>query len=166
MSNTVRRCLSYTTFYLRPIGHQRNAWLTSMADQSAQRYNSSDTNHVHHSKIPPSPTWQPVKMTQPTQVPGEVVDKLERLALVDFQNQEGVECLEKAIQFADQLHSVDSAGVEPMDSVLYDRSMYLRKDSINEGECAEALLQLSNHVVDEYFVAPPGNIPLVRNEER
>lgn len=59
--------------------------------------------------------------SQATQVPGEVVDKLERLALVDFRNHEGIDCLEKAIQFADQLHFVDSAGVEPLDSVLYDR---------------------------------------------
>ena len=58
---------------------------------------------------------------QATEVPSEVVDKLERLALVDFRNQEGIECLEKAIQFADQLRNVNSAAVEPMDSVLYDR---------------------------------------------
>ena len=51
----------------------------------------------------------------------DLVDQLERLALVDFRNQEGLICLEKAIQFANQLHAVNTDGVEPMDSVLEDR---------------------------------------------
>lgn len=49
------------------------------------------------------------------------MDKLERLALVDFRTKQGLECLQKAIRFADQLHVVDTSGVEPMDSVLEDR---------------------------------------------
>ena len=49
------------------------------------------------------------------------MDKLERLALVDFRTKQGLACLEKAIRFADQLHVVDTSGVEPMDSVLEDR---------------------------------------------
>ena len=49
------------------------------------------------------------------------MDKLERLALVDFRTKEGLICLEKAIQFADQLHVVNTNGVEPMDSVLEER---------------------------------------------
>uniref|UniRef100_A0A3Q1G8V5 Glutamyl-tRNA(Gln) amidotransferase subunit C, mitochondrial n=1 Tax=Acanthochromis polyacanthus TaxID=80966 RepID=A0A3Q1G8V5_9TELE len=58
---------------------------------------------------------------QPAQIPADLVDKLERLALVDFRTKQGLECLEKAIRFADQLHVVDTSGVEPMDSVLEDR---------------------------------------------
>ena len=52
------------------------------------------------------------------QVPADLVDKLERLALVDFRTKEGLVCLQRAIRFADQLHVVDTSGVEPMDSVL------------------------------------------------
>lgn len=51
----------------------------------------------------------------------EVLDHLEHLALVDFRDSEGVERLQKAIQFADKLHEVNTDGVEPMDSVLEDR---------------------------------------------
>lgn len=51
----------------------------------------------------------------------EVLEHLEHLALVDFRDAEGVERLQKAIQFADQLHEVNTDGVEPMDSVLEDR---------------------------------------------
>ncbi|KAJ8378240.1 hypothetical protein AAFF_G00244440 [Aldrovandia affinis] len=103
---------------------------------------------------------------QPTQVPLDLVDKLERLALVDFRNQDAVVCLEKAIRFADQLHTINTEGVEPMDSVLEDRALYLRDDHVEEGGCAEVLLQLSKNTVEEYFVAPPGNIPLPEREGR
>ncbi|KAJ8263635.1 hypothetical protein COCON_G00160920, partial [Conger conger] len=95
-----------------------------------------------------------------------LVDKLERLALVDFRNQDAVACLEKAIRFADQLHVVNTDGVEPMDSVLEDRALYLRDDRVEEGNCAEQLLQLSKHTMEEYFLAPPGNIPLPERGER
>ncbi|XP_067911329.1 glutamyl-tRNA(Gln) amidotransferase subunit C, mitochondrial isoform X2 [Heterodontus francisci] len=96
----------------------------------------------------------------------EMIDHLERLALVDFRNQEGVERLADAIQFASQLHVVDTEGVEPMDSVLEDRPLYLRADEVTDGYCAEVVLSNARHVVEEYLVAPPGNIPLPKKEER
>ncbi|KAL7839220.1 hypothetical protein SRHO_G00258780 [Serrasalmus rhombeus] len=131
--------------------------------------NRSSSNAAFSSKIPQFPTWKPVAESQlppPTKVSLDLVDKLERLALVDFGNQEGVNCLEKAIRFADQLHVVNTDGVEPMDSVLEDRPLYLREDTVREGDCAEELLRLSKNIVEEYFVAPPGNIPLPTREER
>ncbi|XP_009641172.2 glutamyl-tRNA(Gln) amidotransferase subunit C, mitochondrial [Egretta garzetta] len=96
----------------------------------------------------------------------EVLDHLERLALVDFRDAEGVERLQKAIQFADQLHEVNTDGVEPMDSVLEDRCLYLREDDVTEGNCTNELLENAREKVEEYFVAPPGNIPLPKIEER
>ncbi|MBN3304234.1 GATC amidotransferase, partial [Amia calva] len=53
-----------------------------------------------------------------------------------------------------------------MDSVLEDRQLILREDSVSEGGCAEQLLSISRNTVEEYFVAPPGNIPLPQREER
>ncbi|PNI57670.1 GATC isoform 3, partial [Pan troglodytes] len=47
-----------------------------------------------------------------------------------------------------------------MESVLEDRCLYLRSDNVVEGNCADELLQNSHRVVEEYFVAPPGNISL------
>ncbi|XP_061458378.1 glutamyl-tRNA(Gln) amidotransferase subunit C, mitochondrial [Rhineura floridana] len=96
----------------------------------------------------------------------ELLDHLERLALVDFRNWEDVERLEKAIEFTEKLHTVNTDGVEPMDSVLEDRCLYLREDNITEGNCAEELLKNAKHAVEEYFVAPPGNIPLPKLEDR
>lgn len=50
-----------------------------------------------------------------------MLEQLEQLALVDFRDSEGIQRLQKAVQFADQLHEVNTDGVEPMDSVLEDR---------------------------------------------
>ncbi|XP_034647444.1 glutamyl-tRNA(Gln) amidotransferase subunit C, mitochondrial isoform X2 [Trachemys scripta elegans] len=115
-----------------------------------------------------NPTWQHAEQRPlpEKKVTVEVLDHLERLALVDFRNWEGVQRLEKAIQFADQLHAVNTEGVEPMDSVLEDRCLYLREDNITEGNCTEELLQNARETVEEYFIAPPGNIPLPKLEER
>ncbi|KAF7661993.1 hypothetical protein LDENG_00248650 [Lucifuga dentata] len=127
------------------------------------------SSQPHNPKVPKAATWEPVsddKLPPPTQIPVDLVDKLERLALVDFRTKQGLTCLQKAIRFADQLHVVDTTGVEPMDSVLEDRLLYLRDDAVLEGDCAEELLQLSKSTVEEYFVAPPGNIPLPKREER
>ncbi|XP_061624242.1 glutamyl-tRNA(Gln) amidotransferase subunit C, mitochondrial isoform X2 [Phyllopteryx taeniolatus] len=127
------------------------------------------SSQPHNSKVPAAATWEPITEDQlppPTRVAADLVDKLERLALVDFRTKEGVACLEKAIRFADQLHVVDTTGVEPMDSVLEDRVLYLRDDTVMEGNHAEELLELSKNTVEEYYVAPPGNIPLPKREER
>ena len=47
-----------------------------------------------------------------------MIEHLERLALVDFANQAGIERLESAVRFADQLYFVNTDGVQPMDTVL------------------------------------------------
>ncbi|XP_026572892.1 glutamyl-tRNA(Gln) amidotransferase subunit C, mitochondrial isoform X1 [Pseudonaja textilis] len=96
----------------------------------------------------------------------ELLDHLERLALVDFRNWEGVRRLESAVEFAEQLQAVNTDGIEPMESVLEDRHLYLREDSISEGNCAEELLKKAAKTVEGYFIAPPGNIPLPKVEER
>ncbi|XP_019718425.1 glutamyl-tRNA(Gln) amidotransferase subunit C, mitochondrial-like [Hippocampus comes] len=127
------------------------------------------SSQPHNSKVPTAATWEPITEDQlppPTPVAADLVDKLERLALVDFRTKEGLACLEKAIRFAAQLHVVDTSGVEPMDSVLEDRILHLREDTVLEGNHAEELLQLSKNTVEEYYVAPPGNIPLPKREER
>ncbi|XP_019394766.1 PREDICTED: glutamyl-tRNA(Gln) amidotransferase subunit C, mitochondrial [Crocodylus porosus] len=114
-----------------------------------------------------NPEWQleEQKLLPQKKVTMELLDHLERLALVDFRNWEGVERLEKAIQFADQLHEVNTEGIEPMDSVLEDRCLYLREDNITEGNCTKELLQNASQTADEYFESPPGNIPLPKLEE-
>ena len=96
----------------------------------------------------------------------EVLDHLERLALVDFRDAEGVERLREAVRFAERLREVNTEGIEPLDSVLEDRCLYLREDDVTEGNCTAELLKNAREKVEEYFVAPPGNIPLPELEER
>nr|XP_058925411.1 glutamyl-tRNA(Gln) amidotransferase subunit C, mitochondrial-like [Kogia breviceps] len=100
------------------------------------------------------------------QVTAELIEPLERLALVDFGSQEAVARLEKAITFTDRLRTVDTDGVEPKDSVLEDRCLYLRCNNVVEGNCAEELLQNSHRGVEEYFVAPPGSISWPKLDEK
>ena len=64
------------------------------------------------------------RLFQKTVISDFLVNQLERVALVDFATQEGITRLDRAIRFADQLHQVDTSGVEPMDSVLEDRYVY------------------------------------------
>ncbi|XP_073438850.1 glutamyl-tRNA(Gln) amidotransferase subunit C, mitochondrial [Dendrobates tinctorius] len=115
-----------------------------------------------HTKVPQNPTWSIEADTskQDCHVSTAVIDHLERLALVDFRNQEGVERLERAIHFANQLHHVNTEGVEPLSSVLEDRILYMRNDAVTAGNCTDLLLENAKTVVEDYFVAPPGNIPL------
>ncbi|XP_059961388.1 glutamyl-tRNA(Gln) amidotransferase subunit C, mitochondrial-like [Mesoplodon densirostris] len=99
-------------------------------------------------------------------VTAELIKHLEWLALVDFGSQEAVARLEKANTFNDWLRAVDTDRVEPKESVLEDRCLYLRSDSVVEGNCAEELLQNSHRGVEEYFVAPPGNISWPKLDEK
>nr|XP_026652941.1 glutamyl-tRNA(Gln) amidotransferase subunit C, mitochondrial isoform X2 [Zonotrichia albicollis] len=122
------------------------------------REHRGHSGHSEHSEHRPQAPLRKVSV--------EVLQHLEHLALVDFRDAEGVERLQKAIQFADQLHEVNTDGVEPMDSVLEDRCLYLREDDVTEGNCTKELLENAREKVEEYFVAPPGNIPLPKLEEQ
>lgn len=51
----------------------------------------------------------------------DIVESLERLALVDFSTDAGIRRLEQSIKFADKLMEVDTSGVEPLISTVYDR---------------------------------------------
>ncbi|XP_070572282.1 glutamyl-tRNA(Gln) amidotransferase subunit C, mitochondrial-like [Ptychodera flava] len=119
------------------------------------------------SKIPDKPTWteiDPDTLPDETEIDKETVRKLERLALVDFSDEAGVERLSRAVRFADQLLLVNTEGVKPMDTVLEDRCLYLREDVVNDGFCVEKVMKNASEVREEYFVAPPGNITLQQED--
>jgi len=120
------------------------------------------------SKVPASPTWTIVDestLPQVTHISKTMINHLERLALVEFGNEEGIERLTKAIRFADQMMLVDTTGVEPMTSVLEDRATYLRQDEVKTDDCRKDLLKLAKKTVEEYYVSPPGNIPLEKKQQ-
>ncbi|XP_011304260.1 glutamyl-tRNA(Gln) amidotransferase subunit C, mitochondrial [Fopius arisanus] len=91
----------------------------------------------------------------------KTIKKLERLSLVDFGNEAGIKRLEAAIKFAEKLKNfpIDDS-VEPLYCILEKESLRLREDKVTEGNCREKVLKNAIVTEDEYFVAPPGNIPL------
>ncbi len=79
---------------------------------------------------------------------------------MDFGTTEGIRRLEEAIAFAQPLEDVDTSGVEPMYTVLENESLRLRDDVVTEGNCREVLLANASLIEEDFFIAPPGNIPL------
>ena len=69
--------------------------------------------------------------------------------------------MEDAIAFAEPIQTLDTTNVEPMYTVLEDECLRLRPDDIEKNLPTRDEI-LSNAVLTEedYFVAPPGNIPL------
>jgi aspartyl-tRNA(Asn)/glutamyl-tRNA(Gln) amidotransferase subunit C len=80
-----------------------------------------------NSKIPPTPVVKSIednKLPPRTKIDKKTIELLEQLSLVDFANKKGIERLEDAIRFADQICVVNTTDVEPMISVLEDRSVF------------------------------------------
>lgn len=61
------------------------------------------------------------KLPPRTKIDAATIAHLERLSLVDCANKQGIETLEEAIAFADQILQVDTKGVEPLVTVLEDK---------------------------------------------
>ncbi|XP_013169393.1 PREDICTED: glutamyl-tRNA(Gln) amidotransferase subunit C, mitochondrial isoform X2 [Papilio xuthus] len=85
---------------------------------------------------------------------------LERLSLVKCDTVEGVEVLEDSITFADKILHINTDNIEPLYSVLENENLSLRSDEITQGNCQKDILKNASLTEDDYFVAPPGNIPL------
>ncbi len=117
-----------------------------------------------NSHVPSSPVFRVINadhLPQPTRINAKTIEHLERLSLVDFANRAGIQRLEEAIRFADQILVVETDGVEPMISVLEEECVPVRPDEVTEGDIQEEILSNAAVTEEEYFLAPPGNIPLV-----
>ena len=57
---------------------------------------------------------------------------------------------------------VDTEGVDPMTSIQENRTLTLRDDAITCGgdQSLRQVLSNAKNVYEDFFVAPPGNIPL------
>lgn len=119
------------------------------------------TAKQERSKVPQhpvSPSINEEDLPPKTEVDLQLVQRLEKLSLVDFVNKEGLTRLEAAISMADQLCVVNTEGVEPMITVLEDRSLPLAEDEVHSGDLSEELLACAQETLEDYFVVPPGNI--------
>ncbi|KAL1498218.1 hypothetical protein ABEB36_009052 [Hypothenemus hampei] len=107
----------------------------------------------------------PEKRPSKTKIDADTIALLERLSLVDCANRKGIETLEAAIEFADQIQQVDTTGVDPLITVLEDFPLRLREDEVDDGNCKNDALSNALVTEEDYFVAPPGNIPLETRED-
>lgn len=89
------------------------------------------------------------------------IEQLERLSLVNFGSEKSVARLEAAITFAKQLHRINiSDDIQPMYTVLENEKLYLRDDRVTDGGYAKKVLKNAVLTEEDYFVAPPGNVPV------
>lgn len=107
----------------------------------------------------------PVNTLEKYQNKKVVVDKntlnlLERLSLVKCDTTKGTKVLEDSIAFADKILHINTDNVEPLYSVLEEENLHLRTDKVTQGNCQKDILKNASITEDDYFVAPPGNIPL------
>ncbi|ETN67598.1 15E1.2 protein [Anopheles darlingi] len=92
------------------------------------------------------------------------VQLLERLSLVDLETNDALETLEDSIGFASRILTIGTEGVEPLYTVLERERLSLREDVVNDGDLQTDVLRNAAVTEEEYFVAPPGNIPLELQE--
>lgn len=134
--------------------------------------NYSNINNIENTKLKSLVPKKAVKskidlnkLPPKTKIDSKTIALLERLSLVDCANRKGIETLEKAIEFADQIQQVETKDIYPLVTVLEDKPLRVREDKITEGNCREEILKNASLTEEEYFVAPPGNIPLEARDD-
>ncbi|EDV32000.1 uncharacterized protein Dana_GF19721 [Drosophila ananassae] len=117
---------------------------------------------THPTKVPQTP----VKAAFPNTSANEIeldpksIQLLERLALVDLDSERALETLKSSIQFADKITHIQTDNVRPLYTVLEQQQLQLRNDLVTEGDCRGKVLSNAKVTDEDYFVSPPGNIPL------
>lgn len=133
------------------------------------RHQFPNNNLVRNSyshKIPKNPFGglDLSKLPPATKIDKETIEHLERISLVDFGDEKGIKIVEEAVRFADQLLLCNTDEVEPLTSLLEDRSLPLRSDEVVDGNRKNDILCNAKIVEEDYFVAPQGNVPLEPKE--
>ncbi|XP_075146868.1 glutamyl-tRNA(Gln) amidotransferase subunit C, mitochondrial [Haematobia irritans] len=114
----------------------------------------------HTSKIPKTPHISAYENTPPAKIKPNTFQLLERLSLVDLDGHEAQQTIERSIHFAEKIVNIDTSDIQPLYMVLYEQPLRLRKDQITEGNCRDDILQNASVTDEDYFISPPGNIPL------
>lgn len=117
--------------------------------------------------VPRTPVPSPINQNEVEESP--VFDKvlithLERLSLVRFSDEQAVFNLKQAVRYANLLKLVDTAGVEPLETLLEDVPCPLREDIVGNPMAKEEVLMNAAETAEDYFVTPPGNVPLEESD--
>lgn len=81
------------------------------------------------------------------------VASLARIRMSDEELERMVPQLSKIIGFVEQLAEVNTDNVEPLANVV-DITPELRKDVVNDGDCADKVLENAQEETQGYFVVP------------
>ncbi|TMW53342.1 hypothetical protein DOY81_001546 [Sarcophaga bullata] len=124
-----------------------------------------DFSQLHHaSKIPNLPVVNDFKTSdEDIRIDVKTIQLLERLALVNLDGEGALKTLRSSIQFAKRIENIRTDNKKPLYTVLENLPLHLRDDQVNEGNCREDILKNAKLVEDDYFISPPGNIPLKQN---
>lgn len=137
----------------------------------------------HTTKVPQQPVAAPHFVSHRVNIDSDTLKLLERLSLVNldseydfihlpffyitsqshswlFNYSEAIRTLEDSIEFASKILDIPTDNVAPLYTVLEDQQLELRPDLVTDGNCRDAILANASLTEEEYFVAPPGNIPL------
>ncbi|XP_005189291.1 glutamyl-tRNA(Gln) amidotransferase subunit C, mitochondrial [Musca domestica] len=93
-------------------------------------------------------------------IDSKTLQLLERLSLVNLDGREAFEVLQKSICFAESIANTDTDNIKPVYRILFEEPLYLRLDVVTEGNCRDDILQNAQVTDEDYFIAPPGNVPL------
>ena len=121
---------------------------------------------LYSSCVPKTPIYHNIdnKSHETTRIDTKTIEHLEHLSLVDFANRAGIERLQEAIRFADQILHIDTSKVDPLITVVHEESLHVEPDEASVNVGREELLANASITEEEYFFAPPGNIPLPTKE--
>lgn len=136
-----------------------------IAIQASQipKHNKLDFTQLSHpTKVPqtPVPAAFPDTSKNPIEIDTNTIKLLERLSLVDLDSDQALETLKSSIQFADKIANINTDNVQPLYTVLEHQQLQLRNDQVTAGNCREELLRCAKRTDEDYYVSPPGNIPL------
>lgn len=128
---------------------------------------STIKNLKYETKIPQQPINSYIEEnTTPIEIDSKTIQLLERLSLVDLDSKEALKTLQDSIQFADRIVNINTDGIEPLYTVLEDQNLDLRDDEITDGNIKDDILRNATLIEEDYFVAPPGNIPLEQEDKK
>uniref|UniRef100_A0A2M4AL41 Glutamyl-tRNA(Gln) amidotransferase subunit C, mitochondrial n=1 Tax=Anopheles triannulatus TaxID=58253 RepID=A0A2M4AL41_9DIPT len=143
-----------------------------LVESSCTQFNRGKSQLQFGTKVPQQPNGTteptvPTTLQEPDTkrtIVRQTVHLLERLSLVDLGTNDAQETLEDSIGFASRILAIDTEGIEPLYTVLEREKLSLRDDVVTDGDQQADVLRNAAVTEEEYFIAPPGNIPLESQE--
>ncbi|KJH48988.1 putative aspartyl/glutamyl-tRNA(Asn/Gln) amidotransferase, C subunit [Dictyocaulus viviparus] len=90
----------------------------------------------------------------------KLISILESLSLIRFQSEQDVADVKMAVKKAKMLQNVDSENAEKMFTVWAEQECPMHDDVPEKPLTVKEVLSNATRFEDDYFVSPPGNVPL------